>query len=274
MAAATGNYFPQIPGDPTSFSFLRTEAWRQFNPIELDLRAQLTIITGSNGTGKTTLLSLVGVHFDWNMELIGTPVLGEDGHLTFKLGTDVPIELANLGPAFAGPPGYTPTPTSKIGSLEYGNGVITQLLVPEFQSPQISMQYDQQQNVEGVFLSSHRSISAYQPAAWIPARFSTARELLERFLGEIRSRHFGLASEKSSMLVMKESLLAAAVYGEGNSSVMADDDAWAVWNGFQDTLRELLPVELGFHRLKATPPEVILVTKDRKSTRLNSSHWE
>ena len=63
------------------------------------------------------------------------------------------------------------------------------------------------------------------------------------------------------MLVMKESLLAAAVYGEGNSSVMADDDAWAVWNGFQDTLRELLPVELGFHRLKATPPEVILVTK-------------
>jgi AAA domain, putative AbiEii toxin, Type IV TA system/AAA domain len=264
MATAGG---PPKFSDPTSFKFLRVEPWRQFNSLQLDLRKPLTVFTGTNGTGKTTLLTLVGVHFDWQAQLIGTPVLDEAGHLSFKLGSDVLFEVTYPQPSGMGgvPPSYPPQyyspPTSKIGSLEYENGVETNLLVPEGQSPQFSIQYERQQTVEGLYLNSHRSISAYQTVGSIPARFSRAEELLASFYNEIRSRFFGASSQRTSMLVMKESLLAAAIFGEGNSSVIPDEEARRIWDGFQTTLRLLLPQELGFRRLKASPPEVLLETE-------------
>ncbi|MGO4583185.1 AAA family ATPase [Arthrobacter sp. 2RAF6] len=265
MAAAAGGYQPRY-SDPTSFKRLQIEPWRQFNALELDLSRPLTIITGANGTGKTTLLAVIGVHFNWPMQLIGTPVLDDEGHLRFKLGTDIPAEVVPpeylAGPvAFPAPHGYVSPPASIVGALGYENGVQAELRVPEGPNAQFSVLYQNQQTVEGVFLNSHRSISAYQAVVSIPAKFSPARELLENFINEIRSRYFGTNSQKSSMLIMKESLLAAAIYGEGNSSVIADGDARAVWEGFQETLRLLLPSELGFQRLRATPPEVLLITK-------------
>ncbi|KRE77146.1 hypothetical protein ASG79_17300 [Arthrobacter sp. Soil761] len=234
--------------------------------MDLDLSKTLTIFTGTNGTGKTTLLTLIGVHFDWQAQLIGTPVLDEEGHLSFKLGSDILFEvkqpqLHGIGaPSFPPPPYYT-QPTSKIGSVEYENGVETNLLVPEGMSPQFSVQYERQQTVDGLYLNSHRSISAYQTVATIPARFSRAEELLASFYNEIRSRFFGTSSQRTSMLIMKESLLAAAIYGEGNSSVVPDEEAKQIWDGFQETLRLLLPMEIGFLRLKASPPEVLLETE-------------
>ncbi len=62
------------------------------------------------------------------------------------------------------------------------------------------------------------------------------------------------------MLRMKEALIAAALYGEGNSAVTSDEDAHHVWTGFQEVLRIILPDSLGFQRLVAEPPEVILET--------------
>lgn len=262
MAVATGSYQPMF-SDPTSFRSLSIEPWRQFNAIHLDLSAPLTIITGTNGTGKTTLLSLIGVHFNWHVQLVGTPVIDEGGHLTFKLGSDVPailkpiVQHENTGPYH----GYTQPPSSRIGTMNYENGIETQLLVPDTMGAQFTVNYEQQQYVEGIFLNSHRNISPYQPVNWIPSRFSPAREILESFINEIRMRYLGHNSEKSSMLVMKESLLAAAMYGEGNSSVVPDEEAHAVWLGFQEILKVLLPVELGFEKLKASPPEVLLITR-------------
>lgn len=187
--------------------------------------------------------------------------MDQTGHISFKLGTDIPAEQAMMNFAPSGVPLMPPPPpASKIGSLEYANRVVTEISVPEGASPQFNVQYHKQQSVPGVYLNSHRSISAYQPIAWIPARFSPVSEIFESFINEVRSRFLGHGSQKSSMLLMKESLLAAAIYSEGNSSVIPDDEARIVWEGFQDVLRFLLPPQLGFMRLVATPPEVLLRT--------------
>ena len=41
------------------FSGLYLSGWRQFEFVELDLHPRLTILTGANGCGKTTILNKV-----------------------------------------------------------------------------------------------------------------------------------------------------------------------------------------------------------------------
>ena len=40
------------------FKNLNIEEWKQFKNLDIDLHNQLTILTGANGAGKTTILNL------------------------------------------------------------------------------------------------------------------------------------------------------------------------------------------------------------------------
>jgi hypothetical protein len=263
MASAAG-YGP-IFDDPTSFARLRVEPWRQFNALDLDLTSRLTVLTGSNGSGKTTILSLLSAHFNWSTQLLSSPVNQKNKPLTYRLGTGRIKEQPSkvVGPGGISMPfvGYGYAPPSVLGTLTYENGLETDILAHETNSPLGSISYEQQQGVEGVFFNSHRSLNPYQPLTSIPSSFLPPSEIFNSVVNELRFRFFGQASNKTSTYVMKEALLAAAIYGEGNSAVTPDPEAAAVWVGFQDILRLLLPKEVGFIKLNAVPPEIILVTK-------------
>ncbi|MFB7251360.1 AAA family ATPase [Microbacterium sp. NPDC056234] len=66
---------------------------------------------------------------------------------------------------------------------------------------------------------------------------------------------------KPPSTLIKEALVAAATYGEGNSAVVGDPQAAAVWVGFQDILRRLFPQSLGFKRLYVDQGELIVDTQ-------------
>ena len=55
------------------FSKLKLNHWQQFENIDLDIHERLTIITGSNGCGKTTLLNLFAKHSGWQGSSLSTP---------------------------------------------------------------------------------------------------------------------------------------------------------------------------------------------------------
>ncbi len=66
---------------------------------------------------------------------------------------------------------------------------------------------------------------------------------------------------KPPSILIKEALVAAAMYGEGNSVVVGDPNAAAVWSGFQDVLRRLFPQSLEFDRLYVDQGELIIATQ-------------
>lgn len=278
----------------TEFRRLTLSGFRQFGVIDLDLSNRLTVLTGANGAGKTTLLGILGSHFNWHASLLANPRRKNRGSSEYSLDIGRPDEVDLVGllagfepdhiraikeiletPISAPDPGsyhpgypqgypgnYSPADDStKIGQLQYKSGEAADLLVPKnIYSLQYNINVSPQGNVPGVYLSSHRTLNYYQAVTSIPAEFARAEQILSEYTSELRSAVFGGRSEKSSMLRMKESLLAAAIYGEGNKSVRPSLDAQKVWFGFQEVLAKLFPPEIGFQRLVADPPEIVIET--------------
>lgn len=274
-----GNGYSRTPS-AEGFARLTVSGFRQFGLVDIDLSNRLTILTGANGAGKTTLLNILGAHFSWHTTLLATPrdrirgsgnySLGirklDRSYLQAALGIEDEQRLNALEEMMNrrvdSQDGYGRPPQRAVGELVYSNGSRSPLLIPEnAYSIQYNVSIDQQLLVEGLYLSSHRSLSSYQQVSWIPSEFARSEQILQEYVNELWSALAGHRSEKSSMLRMKESLLAAAIYGEGNSSVVSDREARAVWDGFQEVLSLLLPESLGFERLKAEPPEIVLETK-------------
>jgi predicted ATP-binding protein involved in virulence len=59
------------------FSRLTLGNWRQFDRVDIDLSKQVTVLTGQNGSGKTTILNLLNRHFGWTLNFVSTPFYGK-----------------------------------------------------------------------------------------------------------------------------------------------------------------------------------------------------
>lgn len=225
------------------FRRLVLETWRQFDSIDIDFHPRLTVLTGANAAGKTTLLNLLGKHFNWFTQYLGSPRMHKGG-LYWEIDT---WSEAGLG-------------QRKIGDLTYSNGVTASLSVPE-SSSSYDVQVSGQQFVPGLYLPSHRAMSAYQQLSALPTQFSASKQIFESYFNEISNRWRGQYSQKTPMLQMKESLMAAAVYGYGTGALEPNHEAREVWEGFQKVLRDLLPSSLGFRELTIRPPEIVMRTR-------------
>lgn len=281
-------YNPYSPPEKVDgFQRLTLYGFRQFGLVDLDLSSRLTILTGANGAGKTTLLNILGRHFNWYFNLLASPaglslntgqnVYTQDFHdvsLT-SLAADFGFEDRRLRELrlllkdrFEEPHPQNPIPQARIGELIYRDGGQTSITIPPISTViQYGIDMKDQKQVDGLYLSSHRVLSSYQQLGYIPAKFAQTEQILEEYIGEIRNNlSIGgyTRTDRSAMLRMKEALLAAAIYGEGNSAMKPDIDARNIWEGFQRVLHLILPESLGFNKLVAEPPEVMLDTKSGK----------
>lgn len=241
------------------FSRLQLWGWRQLGTVDIDLSQRLTVLTGENGAGKTSILNLFGQHFQWHQEFLAVPGRNRDGQRTFRTNAGRRIVrrmISNHRQSYE-------ESGVEIGRLDYDSGDPASLVVPANQaSIAYSVGIYGQQEVDGLFITSHRAASYYQEVESLPPSFGTIQSILTEYVDVVRSRtsRYATQHKKSPLLLMKEVLLAAAIFGEGNTSVMRSPDALKVWTGFQDVLRSLLPASLKFEHLIAEPPEVILVT--------------
>lgn len=149
-----------------------------------------------------------------------------------------------------------------IGEIVYSVGGAelksSPLIVPEI-AQTYGVLIPNQVFVPGLFVASHRSLSAYESLASIPLQFSASSSFLDEFIGVVRSRWDGGGG--NPLWSIKSALIAAAIFGEGNSAVSPDHEAWEIWTGFQDVLRAVLPPSLGFEALTVRRPDLVFQTR-------------
>lgn len=63
---------------------IKISNWRQFSKINLDFDKTLTVLTGVNGAGKTTILDIISYLFGFNYSYASIPKRNSYGELTYS----------------------------------------------------------------------------------------------------------------------------------------------------------------------------------------------
>ena len=235
-----------------TFKSLKLKGWRQFKSIEINLDRQVTILTGQNSSGKTTLLNLLGRHFGWNINFISTPYISKKSQK--KLWSDVLqvrkseiVEDQN-------------NDNISIGSIEYSDDSVCELSTPTYVTAQYQLQFNGQQSVIGLSIPSHRPAISYQQILDIPTMPKTRQQHYQDFQ-QLLFQTYNSPSVQNPGIILKKSLLSLAIFGFGSEAVVPNKEYKELFLGFQQILRKLLPLNLGFKKLEIRMPDIVLITK-------------
>lgn len=272
----------QPQAEPFRLSNLHLEGWRQFEDLSFEFHPRLTVLTGANGSGKSTVLNLLAKHFNWQTTFSAVPRRDRKGARHYLSDWRAPQadplddeDVDELDWLSERVPSHVPPGQMRgIGSFGYSNGTVVGLGIPTIHQPT----YDvlpvnaSWPPLNGLYLSAFRTPTSYAALEHIPAQFSAASAILEAYLEEARGRYFHIwrGPSRSPFMSMKESLVAAALYGSGSEHVEANAEAAAIWTGFQHVLQAILPATLNFENLLVRSPDIIMRTSNGDEFALDS----
>jgi len=236
------------------FDSIQLKGWRQFGEVDLDLSKQVTILTGQNGCGKTTILNILSRHFGWNTHFVSTPYVSKRDEKQFW--SDVrDVRAADL---------EEPQPNgenrAEIGSIKYDNAQECLLWTKGIVTAQYQPSYDGQQQVVGLHIPSHRPPAVYYKVDSIPTDPKTAQQHYQNF-NQLLQQTYGSSHGENPGVAQKRSIISLALFGYGNAAVQPNAELRRIFESFQRILQDILPPDLGFERIEIRMPEVVLVTR-------------
>jgi predicted ATPase len=240
------------------FSKLVLHHWRQFNRVEIDFHRRLTVLTGVNGSGKTTILHLLNRHWGWDLKYVSSPSTNGKEFRRHWAGFWGEDETSQ--PNAPQPPKSLQYP--QIGELVYWNGKKARLSVPR----EVAAIFDVDissiagARVAGVYVPSHRPPYVFRPITEIPVKFDAQWLIFETYVNEVRTSYTGGHSPGSPSYQLKRLLISLALFGYGSVAVEPDEEAVRIFEGFEHILRVLLPESLRFKKLKIRGPDILLST--------------
>lgn len=224
--------------------------WRQFELIDLDLSKRMTIITGANGSGKTTILGILAKHSGWHNPHISTPKKHSHGirfFTRFYLGLDRSND-------------------ANVGSIEYDNGRLAQLQLGNSNSAEFELSIQHSLEISSLYIPSHRSIYRYQHVDSISTRKKNKETAFSEVSENTKNRYFSQAPYPNSFY-MKNTLINWVVQGYGVADkdkiiMLRDEELVSNYEGFQRVLKRILPPSLGFKEIEIRNMEIVLVCND------------
>jgi energy-coupling factor transporter ATP-binding protein EcfA2 len=230
------------------FSKLTLKSWRQFENVDLDFHPRLTIVTGANGAGKSTVLRLLAQNYGWRGLLLATPTYTNEGTLSYSSGVS------------DAPHGATPLPSTSVGKFVYSDGQESQIMVPAATSITYNVTLGSQKPIFGLHIGSHRSDPAYKQVGNIPTDVIRVERAYQLYQQEEFNRSNDNYSQYSPLYRMKEAIISMATFGPGNQYVQANKDVAKLFENFKEVLTKMLPPAIGFRDINIRIPDVVIVT--------------
>lgn len=228
------------------FRRLHLSGWRQFQNVNLEFHPKLTVITGANGAGKSSLLGILTQHFGWQKMFLGTPLK--------KRVNGVARALSGLRRFNA--IGYD----HEVGAIEYtDNGVGSIRTVAE--ALQYSITIANQRQVLGTYITSHRSPPTFQQVSNINASALSVDQAYNQYQNEAIQRSLGQYHGPSPIFRLKESIVSMAHFGAHTEYSDGDPAALEVIRGFSRILKKTLPSSLGFIDISIRTTDIVLETE-------------
>lgn len=251
---------------------LTLENWNQFKDLNINFHHQVTIITGTNGSGKSTIVRLISNLLGWEYKEIATPINSPDISAHFSAGI-TPEKLRNV---------IEENPNMghiKIGNITCNNNQVgidasiqedskIDLYVPRVtlgvDYPLDFSHVSNDFNIHGVSIASHRIPYTYSALKSIPVKPMTKGEAFNNYNESLKKRVFpeGYHNLQDDIPTshIKATLMSLALFGQDNDHITGDKEAYKVFKGFIRILKILLPDSLGFNDIMIKEGEVILKT--------------
>ena len=262
FAIKSSPYFPGGMEELAMFTRIKIEDWRQFSNIDITFHEHLTVLTGANGAGKTTVLNLLSKSTGWNPQFVSSYEKDENGIVKYlnslkNFGHKLFIKLVSTE--------NTQPINNKLGELEFSDGTITDLILPDnITNGTYSIDIQGGKTEKGVFVNSHRPNFPYKAVKSVPTSVATRQQIYSKYNEFNKTFVFDTyrnANEVSATSLIKETLASLAIFGYGNQSVVPNETARKLFEGYVNILKIVLPPKLGFERIAVNIPEVILCTK-------------
>ena len=242
------------------FKRLKISDWRQFSNVDISFHPHLTVLTGANGAGKTTILNLLSQSTGWDPQFVSSYEKDKAGISKYF------NSLKNIGKRFFIKASNTPNAVeNKLGELEFSDGTIADLILPQnVSSGTYSITTKGGKKEKGVYISSHRPSFPYRAVKTIPTSVATREQIFKKYDDFNRKFVFDTyrdSDKLSATALIKETIASLAIFGYGNQSVVANENAKKLFEGYADILKIVLPPKLGFEGISVIVPEVMLCTK-------------